>query len=86
MEKIVITQLSEPVRLFLNHVNPQEGVVIEDETGRARYGIVPFLEASPEERRRAWQRLQAIQKQVGDRLRATGKSEHELDQLLSEDE
>jgi len=86
MEKIVITQLSEPVRLFLDHVNPREGVVIEDETGRARYGIVPYLEASPEERRLAWQRLQEIQKEVGDRLRVAGKSEHELDQILIEDE
>lgn len=86
MEKVVITQLSEPVRLFLDHVNQQEGMLIEDESGRARYGIVPYQEASPEERRRASQRLQVLQKKVGDRLRVAGKTEEDLDRLLREQE
>lgn len=85
MEKIVITQLSEPVRLFLDHVNPQEGIVIEDESGRARYRIVAYRESSPAERLLASQRLESLQKNVGDTLRAAGKTEQELDRLLMED-
>lgn len=86
MEKILITQLSEPVRLFLDQAAQREGMIVEDETGRVRYGIVPYQEASPEERRLASQRLQAIQKMAGDRVRAAGKTEDELDRLLSAEE
>lgn len=58
---------------------------MEETTGQAPFANVPIEGSVPENRQIAWHRLKAIQKEVGDRLRAAGKSEHELDRILSEE-
>lgn len=58
---------------------------MEETTAQAPFANVPREESSPENRKIALHRLKAIQKEVGDRLRAAGKSEHELDRILSEE-
>jgi hypothetical protein len=50
MRKIALHELSQEVQSFLAQVQPGQGIVVEDETGRAQYGIIPYVEASPEER------------------------------------
>ena len=47
MQRIAINQLSEPVREFLAQVQDGQGIVVEDETGRAQYGVIPYVEAAP---------------------------------------
>lgn len=59
---------------------------MEDSTGQAPFANAPREGALPENRRIALDRLKTIQKEVGDRLRAAGKNEYELDRLLSEEE
>lgn len=78
MQKVAINQLSEPVREFLAQVRNGQGIVVEDEAGRARYGVIPYVEATPEERKRAWERLQQLQQTIGPRLIEQGVTEDDL--------
>ena len=78
MQKVAINQLSEPVREFLAQVRNGQGIVVEDEAGRAQYGVIPYVEATPEERKRVWERLQQLQQTIGPRLVEQGVTEDDL--------
>ena len=78
MQKVAINQLSEPVREFLAQVRNGQGIVVEDEAGRAQYGVIPYVEATSEERKRAWERLQQLQQTIGPRLVEQGVTEDDL--------
>jgi antitoxin (DNA-binding transcriptional repressor) of toxin-antitoxin stability system len=85
-QKVVLADLSEPIQQFLNQIGPGKAVVVEDESGRACYGIIPYQEATEQEQARALADLRKLQKEIGDRSRALGRSEAELDQILTDDE
>lgn len=86
MQKIAISNLSEPVRLFFSQLPKDEGILVEDEKGRACFGVIPYQEASTAQQAAALGRLGELQKRVGDRLAAEGKSEEDLDRILQDDE
>ena len=85
MQKITLDQLSEPVRLFLSQVPKTGGVLVEDERGQVCFGVIPYQQASASEQVVARVRLAELQKRVGERLGAQGKSEGELDRILQGD-
>lgn len=84
-KKIRENEISEAVRSFLREAFEGGGVVIEDETGRVRGGVMPYRQATPEEQEQAWNRLRQIQQEVGDKMRARGETEADLDRILREE-
>lgn len=86
MRKFMINKLSEPVRTFLAQVQDGEVVVVEDEAGRAQYRVAPCGEATPEARRRSWERIQQLQQRIGQAIEAQGGTMAEVEQLILADD
>ena len=86
VRKVTLRDLSPPVRSFFDRIKNGHRVVVEDENGRAKYGIVVYREATPKQQAAAWQRLQRLQKKVGKMMERTGKTEAELDKLLQDED
>lgn len=86
MQKIAMSQLSEPVREFLAQIRNGQGLVIEDETGRAQYGVIPYVESPLEERKQAWARIQQLQRNLGRALAEQGLTEDDLIRAALEDD
>ena len=86
MKKIRLNDLSEAVRSFFSQASGEEGVMIEDETGRARYGVVPYREASVEEKQQADEALRRLQEKTGQAMREQGVTEEDIDRALQEDD
>ena len=86
MQRIAINQLSEPVRKFLAQVQNGHGIVVEDETGRAQYGVIPYIEAAPQERKQAWERIQQLQQRIGQNLAEQGVTEDDVIRAILEDD
>ncbi len=82
MCKIVISELSPPVRSFLREVRRGNGAVIEDEHGRGLVGVIPYAEASAPEQAAAIERLERIQRKVGRTMKQNGKTEEEFDRIV----
>lgn len=86
MRKVALHELSQDVRSFLAQVATGEGILVEDETGRARYGVIPYHETPPRQQAAALKRLERLQKKVGTMMRRTGKTEEEFDRLVQRGE
>ena len=86
MRKMRFAELSEPVQRFLDQVHGGEGIVVEDDRGRARFGVIPFDEVTMSEQDAAWQRIERAQKAVAQSLQAQNASEADIDRLLQETE
>ncbi|MEK6258004.1 MAG: hypothetical protein AABP62_05230 [Planctomycetota bacterium] len=84
MRKVRFAELSESVRTFLDQVNRGEGLLVEDERGCARYGVIPYEEATMSEQEAAWQRIERLQKKAGLAMHVQGATESDVDQLLQE--
>ena len=84
VQKVTIHDLSDPVRNFFEQLAGR-GLLVEDETGRACFGVVPYHRATAEQRIGAAADLAELQKQVGDQMRADGRRESELDSLLADE-
>jgi len=86
MQRITISQLSEPIRLFLAQVQQGQGIIVEDESGQAKYGIIPYTEASLDEKAAAWKNVQRVQKKAAKGLKASGVSEADVERAILEDD
>lgn len=86
MKKIRFAELSESVQLFLDQIQRGEGIVVEDERGCARYGVIPYNEGTVFEQESAWQRIERVQKKVTQSLQMQNLSEADINQLLQEKE
>jgi hypothetical protein len=86
MQKVALNQLSEPVRAFLARVSVGQGIVVEDEAGRARYGVVEYVEASPAERTEAWEELQQLQQKTKQAIEEQGGTVDEVERLILADD
>ena len=86
MQRITISQLSEPVRLFLAKVRQGQGIVVEDESGKAQYGIIPYTEATSAEKTSAWKNLQRLQQEKGKAMSEAGVTEEEIEKSILEDD
>jgi hypothetical protein len=65
-------------------VQPGQGIVIEDETGQAQYGIIPYVETSPEERAAASKRIKRLQQMTRKAMKEQGVTEADVERLLLE--
>lgn len=82
---VKLAELDEQVRSFLKQVGTGGGLIVEDETGRLRFGVIPYDEASPAEQREAWERIERLQSKVSRALQEKGLTEEEADRLLQEE-
>jgi hypothetical protein len=86
MQRITITQLSEPVRLFLAQVLQSQGVVVEDENGLAQFGVIPYTDASDDVKAAAWEKLRHFQAKTTEAMRSAGVTENDVEQVILEDD
>jgi len=86
MKKIRLNDLSEVVRSFFAQASGEGGVMIEDDAGCARYGVVPYREASVEEKRQADEALRRLREHTGQAMRDQGVTEEDIDRALQEDD
>jgi hypothetical protein len=86
MNKVSLNELPQSVQTFLESVWADEGVIVEKPGGQPWIGVVPYLQASPEEQAAAWRRIQEFQAKVGNMMAETGATEEEFDRLVQEDD
>jgi hypothetical protein len=84
MKKIKFSELSEPVRSFLEQVNGDESIMVEDDDGTLRCGITPYVDATPEEKRRAQAALERLWERTGRAMQDVGVTEEDIDRDLQE--
>jgi hypothetical protein len=86
MTKVRLNEVSDDVRAFLNRAFSGGGLVVEDESGRARGGVLPYFEATDTEKREAWKGIERLQQQVAASMARQGITEDAVDQALRDDE
>lgn len=86
MRKIALQKLSKDVRSFLSRVRPGQAIVVEDENGRAKYGVIPFEGPSPAEQAKAWKELRQLQRECRQAMEAQGITEDDVMRVLLEDD
>lgn len=86
MDKVRLNDVSKDVRAFLDRAFAGGGVLVEDETGRARGGILPYFEATDAEKRRAWKGMERLQRKVAASMKRQGVTEQDIDRVLLEDD
>jgi len=86
MEKVAFRQLSEPVQAFPARVRVGQGIVVEDEAGRARYAVVEYVEASPAAQEEAWQKLRQLQQKTKQAIEEQGGAVDEVERLILADD
>ena len=82
MRKVTLTELSRPVRSFLSQVRKGKSLMVEDEQGRARYGVVLYEEAPKRQQDAALRGLARLQAKVGKTMKRRGRTEADFDRLL----
>jgi len=82
MQKVRLNDLSDPVRSFLAPAGKGEVIIVEDDSGRAAYSVVPIVRASAEIRQRAWNDILRLQQQVGESMKRHGITEDDIDREL----
>jgi hypothetical protein len=85
MKTVKLTELSEDVRSFLGEAGKGDGVMVEDETGQARYSIAPYHRSTADERAAALERLRRLQNETRLAMEEQGVTEEDIDRLLQED-
>jgi hypothetical protein len=86
MIKIRLEELSQSLRQQLASIGDEDSVVIEDENGRARYGVIPYHRPTVKQRRRAWERFRKLQDKVATSMKEQGVTEDDLMQELLKDD
>jgi hypothetical protein len=86
MRTVRLDELSESVRKVLAATGEDESVVIEDENGRARYGVIPYRRPTDEQKQRAWEKLRKLQDKVARSMEEQGVTEDDVMRVILEDE
>lgn len=81
MRRIALAELSNPVRSFLSSAGA-DGIMVEDEQGRVRYGVILYGEATRRQQAAALRRLARLQGKVGKTMKKRGRTEADFDRLL----
>ncbi|MFV2073840.1 MAG: hypothetical protein ACC742_14460 [Thermoanaerobaculales bacterium] len=86
MKTVRLGELSESVRKVLAATGQDESVVIEDENGQARYGIIPYRRPTDEQKQRAWEKLRKLQNKVTRSMEEQGVTEDDVMRVILEDD
>ncbi len=82
MQRVKITELSEPVQSFLARVKKGNSVVVEDDSGLARYGVIPYSA----ETERAWKELEGIRREAAEAMKRQGVTEQDVVNRILQDD
>ena len=86
MKKVRLSELTEPVRQFLDRVFEGGGVVVEDNEGRTRGSFVPYRDPTPEEEHRADESLARLRQKTSAAMKEAGVTEDDVMRELLEDD
>jgi hypothetical protein len=86
MKKVRLSELTEPVRQFLDRVFAGGGVVVEDNEGRTRGSFVPYRDPTPEEERRADESLARLRQKTSAAMKEAGVTGDDVMRELLEDD
>ncbi len=86
MKKILLNDLSEAARNVLAGVGKDESIVIEDETGAARYGVIPYRQPTAERKQQAWEKLREWQAKAEASMKKHGVTEDDILRVVLEDD
>jgi hypothetical protein len=86
MQTVRLNDLCEPVRSFIEQASLGDGIIVADETGRARCGVVPYRQATAEEKRLADESLTRLRRKVDQAMTEQGVTEGDIDRALEEDD
>ena len=86
MKTVRLGELSENVRKVLAATGEDESVVIEDENGRARYGVIPYRRPTDEQKQRAWEKLREWQAKTEVSMKKHGVTEDDVLRVVLEDD
>ena len=86
MKKVRLSELTDPVRSFLDQVFEGGGVVFEDNDGRTRGSFVPYRDPTPEEERRADESLARFREKTSAGMKEAGVTEDDVMRELLEDD
>jgi hypothetical protein len=86
MQKIRLTDLDGDTRAFLANALKGNGVIIEDDKGRAYGGVIPYSESTAAERTRAWHDIEDIDETVTSSIHEHRVGEDDLVRRILEDD
>jgi antitoxin (DNA-binding transcriptional repressor) of toxin-antitoxin stability system len=86
MNRVRLSELSEPVRAFLERVRGGESIIVEDDQGQLQCGITPYAEASEQEKQRAMAAMEQLWQHTAKSMAEQGITEEDIDRVLQEDD
>jgi hypothetical protein len=86
MKKIRLQDLGGAAQQVLADAGQDESVVIEDEKGQPRYGVIPFRNPTDQQKQQAWDKLRHLQQKVGASMREQRVTEDDLIRELLKDD
>ena len=86
MKKLRLSELSEVIRTFVEHLLEGEGVEIEDDTGVTRGQFISFRDPTPEQEQRADASLAELRKSADASMKKYGKTEDDVMRVILEDD
>lgn len=84
MVRIRLSQLDSAVKAFLATAEQGETIVVEDDDGRVRCGVTPYVQASAEEKKTALEALNRLQEKSSQAIAQSGVSEADVDRVLQD--
>ena len=85
MKKVRLNDLGEPFQKAVTEA-AGEPIVIEDDQGEARYGVVAYRKPTDEQKQRAWKKLKEYQRKAEASMKKHGVTEDDVMQVILEDD
>jgi hypothetical protein len=85
MKKVRLNDLGEPFQKAVAEA-AGEPIVIEDDQGEARYGVVPYRKPSDQQKQQAWEKLKEYQRRAAASMKKHGVTEDDVMRVILEDD
>ena len=85
MKKVQLNELGEPFQKAVADA-AGEPIVIEDEQGQARYGVVAYRKPSDQQKQQAWEKLKEYQRRAEASMKKHGVTEDDVMRVILEDD
>ncbi len=86
MKKIPLNELSEAAQQLLAEGTEDEPVIIENDNGTVRYGVIPYRKPTDQQKQRAWVTLRRLQKKAAASMKKHGVTEDDVMREILEDD
>ncbi len=85
MKKVRLNDLGEPFRKAVAEAGG-EPIIIEDDDGQARFGVVPYRKPSDQQKQLAWEKLKEYQRRAEASMKKHGVTEDDVMRVILEDD